>query len=111
MKTYQGIRGGELNAAGDATVLVDGFALPLEPSLKIRNHSPDSFNWGYGGSGPAQLALALLLDCLKDEARAVRLYQAFKWRVVATWPQDSGWKITQSEIETICNELEQKKAQ
>jgi len=26
------------------------------------NHSPDGFEWGYGGSGPAQLALAIYQD-------------------------------------------------
>lgn len=29
-------------------------------SLAVRNHSPTGFAWGYGGSGPAQLALAVL---------------------------------------------------
>ena len=30
-------------------------------SLAIARHSPDGFGWGDGGSGPAQLALAILL--------------------------------------------------
>ena len=34
--------------------------LPL--CLNIRNHSPTGFAWGYGGSGPAQLSLAILVD-------------------------------------------------
>ena len=29
---------------------------------KIWNHSATGFEWGYGGSGPSQLALALSLD-------------------------------------------------
>jgi hypothetical protein len=33
-------------------------------SQKIRNHSPDGFEVGYPGSGPAQLALAILIDFL-----------------------------------------------
>ena len=37
--------------------------LPLEPSLEIANHSPDGFNWGYDGSGAAQLALAFCMRC------------------------------------------------
>ena len=36
--------------------------LPLEPSLEIADHSPDGFNWGYDGSGPAQLALGILYE-------------------------------------------------
>ncbi len=35
---------------------------PLGPRLDLANHSPDGFSWGYGGSGPAQLALAILAD-------------------------------------------------
>jgi hypothetical protein len=48
-----------------------------------KNTASDGFNWGYGGSGPAQLALALLLEAGIDEARAVQLHQAFKWAIVA----------------------------
>src|SRR5215469_11969326 len=35
--------------------------------LELVNHSPSGFDWGPGGSGPAQLALALLADCLLFE--------------------------------------------
>lgn len=43
--------------------------------------------WGDGGSGPAQLALAILLHFV-DRATATRLYQAFKWDCIATLPQE-----------------------
>lgn len=56
------------------------------PSQKLMNHSPDGFNWGYGGSGPAQAALALLLAAGLKKADALALYQAFKWSFVARWP-------------------------
>lgn len=55
-------------------------------SLKVRKHSPDGFAWGYGGSGPAQLALAILLT-RTDERTASSLYQDFKFEHVASWPQ------------------------
>jgi len=55
-------------------------------SQRLWNHSPDGFNWGYGGSGPAQLALALMLEFCADEQEAQQLYQAFKWDVIATLP-------------------------
>jgi len=55
----------------------------LEPRLDLRNHSPTGFEWGYGGSGPAQLALAILCDALNDDERALRHYQDFKRRVIA----------------------------
>ncbi|GAI22752.1 unnamed protein product, partial [marine sediment metagenome] len=38
-----------------------------DASQKICDHSPDGFNWGYAGSGPAQLALAILLDVTEDQ--------------------------------------------
>ena len=61
---------------------------PLEPaeSLAIRNHSPTGFAWGYGGSGPAQLALSILLR-VTDRAEAERFYQAFKWECIAVLPE------------------------
>ena len=67
-------------------VHIDGKLLRPDKSQKIHNHSPDGFNWGYGGSGPAQLALAILLKYLPVDD-AMDYYQAFKFSVVATWPQ------------------------
>jgi hypothetical protein len=52
---------------------------PLDPRLDLWNHSPTGFEWGYCGSGPAQLALAILADFLGDDASAVALHQEFKW--------------------------------
>ena len=69
-------------------------ALPLQ--LGIRSHSPTGFQWGYGGSGPAQLALALLADALGDTELAQMHYQDFKRAFVASW--GDSWSITASEI-------------
>lgn len=63
-------------------VAINGIPLSPERSLKLRNHSPDGFAWGYGGSGPAQLALAILLEFTTEE-NALRLYQDFKFDVIA----------------------------
>lgn len=60
--------------------------LSAKHSQKVINHSPTGFAWGYGGSGPAQLALAILLT-RTDEKTALRLYQDFKFEFVAAWPQ------------------------
>jgi len=59
-------------------VLFDGVPLDPRPSQLVWNHSPDGFNWGYGGSGPAQLALAILLKVGLSDGRAARLHQEFK---------------------------------
>jgi hypothetical protein len=74
-----------------------GHLLPLGPSQAVQNHSPDGFEWGYGGSGPAQLALALLLHAGQDPDWALRLHQAFKWRYVGAFPKES-WQLLRAEI-------------
>ena len=45
-------------------------------------HSRSGIEWGYGGSGPADLARSVLL-ALTDKATAEALYQVFKAEVVA----------------------------
>jgi hypothetical protein len=72
----------------------------LNPRHDLRNHSPDGFAWGYGGSGPAQLALALLAD-LTDDETAQRYYQGFKFYFVAALPQDENWEATDEELLSI----------
>lgn len=69
------------------TVAVDGVELKPTDSLQLRDHSPDGFNWGYGGSGPAQLALAILL-LYTSEKKALELYQDFKYDVIAKLGND-----------------------
>ena len=61
-------------------VTLDGEPLPL--CLELRNHSPTGFEWVYGGSGPSQLALAMLCACT-DEDTAQREYHNFKWACVS----------------------------
>ena len=68
-------------------VHIDGKFLRPDQSQKLKNHSPDGFNWGYGGSGPAQLSLAILLKYMHPEY-ALALYQDFKFRFVANIPQE-----------------------
>jgi hypothetical protein len=83
-KTYIGIPHRD-SISGQSLVSVsdDRKSEPLPLRLDLFNHSPTGFSWGYGGSGRAQLALALLADALGDDGLAVRLHQAFKFRVVA----------------------------
>lgn len=71
---------------GTNTVWLDGKKLDPAKSQKVYNHSPTGFSWGYAGSGPAQLALAILLE-LTDKATAQRNYQRFKFDVIASAPQ------------------------
>jgi len=79
----------------------------LDPRHDLRNHSPDGFAWGYGGSGPAQLALAILADAL-DDREATRLYQRFKFDVVGRWDKDAGFEVTHDEVVDWYQELEER---
>ena len=73
--------------------------LDPKPSQHLRNHSPCGFEWGYGGSGPAQLALALLLDFCGEEETALAHYQTFKAEFIATLPREVvRWRISGDEI-------------
>jgi len=57
-----------------------------EKSLKLQNHSPDGFNWGYTGSGPAQLSLAVLLHFTKDDKFSLAHYQDLKRELIGHFP-------------------------
>jgi Family of unknown function (DUF6166) len=70
--------------SGRVVVEVDGRPLTPKRSQAVWNHSPDGFEVGYGGSGPAQLALAILLEAGVDDERAVTLHEIFKWTFIAT---------------------------
>ena len=56
--------------------------VPLDPRNDLLNHSRDGVEWGYAGSGPAQLALAILADATRDDGYAVRRHQEFKREVI-----------------------------
>lgn len=65
---------------------------PLDLRLDLRDHSPTGFCWGFGGSGPAQLALAILAHA-GDTELALCLYQDFKWEFIAKLPQAQPWTL------------------
>lgn len=83
---------------------VSSALLPVR--LNLRNHSPDGFSWGYHGSGPAQLALAILADALGDDARALELYQSFKAKVIARLDIDKPWSLTTIDVCAAIREIE-----
>jgi hypothetical protein len=75
-----------------------------ERSQRVRNHSPEGFSWGSGGSGPTQLALALLLE-MTTEDMALLCYQEVKWNVIARLPQDDFLLDAQPIIDLIVGEV------
>ena len=66
----------------------------------ILDNSPTDFSWGYNGSGPAQLALAILTDYFgaKPGGRAIAeaLYEPFKFTVIAVLPEC--WEMNFEEV-------------
>lgn len=86
-ETYVGV----VLAAG--CVVRDRRGLALRPRLDLHNHSPSGFAWGYGGSGPAQLALAVMADSLGDDDLALCLYQDFKTHAVSRLPSGQSWRM------------------
>jgi hypothetical protein len=97
MKTYEGHRTWRA-----AHVTANG--RPLNPRLDLRKHSPTGFEWGYCGSGPAQLALAILADHLVNDEQALDFYQRFKWAVIAELPK-RGWTLSSDQIQKTLQSL------
>jgi hypothetical protein len=100
MKIYTGTR-----SESGVAVLVDG--RPLDWRLDWHNYSPVGFDWGHGGAGPAQLALAILADFFGPSVRALVMarHQKFKLDIVANFPLE-GWKLTGERIEKWLTEQE-----
>ena len=101
-KVYTGRRGPE----GCVVWVIDesGEPKPLNPCWELRNHSPTGFEWGYGGSGPAQLALAILADHFDNDRAALNLYQRFKWACIAQI-RGASWSLSGEEIDNWLTQL------
>jgi hypothetical protein len=78
MEVYLGIRGEN----GSCVFVKDTETGAVRPLRHVVRHSPTGMEWGYGGSGPADLALSILADALGSVEKADPFYQAFKWQVV-----------------------------
>jgi len=91
MKTYRGRRLGSAEYSSGVKVTVNNRSL----RHRVR-HSPTGFEWGYLGSGPADLALSILWNYLGKEPSRI-LYMDFKTRFVARWKDK--WEITSLEIQ------------
>jgi len=69
--------------------------LPLY--IELMASSPTGFEWGYGGSGPAQLAFAILMDLFQEQEKAWMYHQDFKWDVIAKLNLQQ-WEISEDDI-------------
>jgi hypothetical protein len=78
---------------------------PLNPRFDLQRHSLSGFEWGFSGSGPAQLALALAADVLGDDERAREIYQELKFKRIARLDGEQ-WRLTEAELREQIGELE-----
>ncbi|MGC1954448.1 MAG: DUF6166 domain-containing protein [Gammaproteobacteria bacterium] len=91
-------------------VEVDG--KPLLPRYDLRHYARmftkqptgSAFSWGDASPGSAQLALALLADCLGDDAKAIDLHMAFRVRCIDRLPH-SGWRLTEERLRAMIADL------
>ena len=81
---------------------------PLSPRLDLRNHSPDGFEWGYGGSGPAQLALAIAAEVF-GEKTALAIYQELKRELIEPLQADR-WQLTIDQVVDVATPIIQERA-
>jgi hypothetical protein len=114
---YQGIR----RTLGETIVTKEPHGVALPPCFDIHNHSPTGFEWGYGGSGPAQLSLAITFDVLggndpqltegEREAITERTRHVYQ-KVKAVWTRYIAvdeWVVTRSALVAIIAQLERER--
>ena len=80
---------------GGCTVTVDG--QPLDPRHDLGSLAA-GFEWGYDGTGPRQLALAILADHFGAAEAALARYQTFTRAVIETLDAES-WTLSGDDIE------------
>lgn len=87
-------------ADGRPSVLCNGTTLP--DCTDIVNHSPCGFAWGYGGSGPAQLALAIMVkEYGRDLEQHPCHYQKLKSCLIAELESDSPFEFSSSRVREL----------
>jgi hypothetical protein len=90
MSTFEGKR-----TIDGLVVTKDG--VPLKEHYQIKRFTNWGFEWSYEGDSPQQLALALLVEHLGDNERALRASEAFMRRVVANL--DNDWVLSSADID------------
>jgi hypothetical protein len=115
MKVYWGTRIScpANETRGEPFVAVEDPLRPPQELTHIPFHSPDGFEWGYAGSGPADLALAILADHFGEgtepvlaalrslwapRSKAAALHQDFKREFVTRLNRDE-WRLDSEAID------------
>ena len=101
---YKGVRIREIVRTAPNVILVNYSENGVAKSERIKHicaHSPDGFEWGYGGSGPADTALSILHDYFRRTNRDLSIidsiYYHFKNDIIAR--QNDELRIYGTEIE------------
>lgn len=76
----------------------------LDPRNDLINHSPTGFEWGYAGSGPAQLALAICSHFLQNDDLVAQVYQEVKRLCISPIERDS-WQLDGADLEKVIDIL------
>jgi hypothetical protein len=97
MKTFEGKR-----TIDGLVVTVDG--RPLGEHYEVKRFTKFGFEWTYEGDSPQQLALAILVDYLGDNDRAIRLSGPFMKSIVANL--DNDWQLTAAEVDAAVRGIE-----
>ncbi len=92
MKTFRGDR-----TIDGLMVTVDGQPLPVHDEIKRFNAT--GFEWGYDGAGPRQLALAILVEHLGDNAKALALAEGFMREGTANFNNE--WEMTTDDVDAL----------
>ncbi len=122
---YRGFNGDERPGSRPVYIVRQGGLFTALPQIVY--HSPDGFNWGYTGSGPADLALSILAHAIGERQtpeqaavfdpdgcpRAMRLHQEFKREFIAPLATEPGtsWEIGGEKVLAWINAQEGKLGQ
>jgi hypothetical protein len=93
VRTFRGLRQG-LDSAEVWMERADG---TREPLPHIVRHSPTGFEWGYMGSGPSDLALALCDAATAGRVTSSRVYMAIRDELVAGIQADA-WELPATRV-------------
>ena len=97
MRTFEGRR-----TIDGLVVTVDGKR--LDEHYEVKRFTTWGFEWTYEGDSPQQLALAILVEHLGNNQRAISLSEPFMRKVVANL--DNDWSLSGAEIDAAVREIE-----
>jgi hypothetical protein len=84
----------------------EGHVRFLDPRYELETFSPDGLSWGYAGSGPSQLAIAMLMEVLGDWSRVKRLWPRFLDHFVVKVPRGANWTADGADVLAVALAIE-----